>query len=52
MLGQNRSVVEMRVDRDQAAIRLKADPAEPACHTGETRCFHRKVTPSGPMIEA
>ncbi|MFW2852044.1 phosphoribosyl-AMP cyclohydrolase [Sphingomonas sp. TX0543] len=36
-------VVEMRVDCDQDALWLIADPAGPACHTGATSCFYRRV---------
>ncbi len=36
-------VVEMRVDCDQDALWLVVDPAGPACHTGATSCFFRRV---------
>ena len=36
-------VVEMRVDCDQDALWLICDPAGPACHTGATSCFYRRV---------
>ena len=36
-------VVEMRVDCDQDALWIIADPAGPACHTGATSCFYRRV---------
>ena len=36
-------VVEMRIDCDQDAIWIKADPAGPACHTGERSCFYRRI---------
>jgi phosphoribosyl-AMP cyclohydrolase len=36
-------VTEMRIDCDQDALWIKADPAGPACHTGETSCFYRRV---------
>ena len=45
--GHVQRVVEMRVDCDQDAIWLKVEPAGPACHTGETSCFYRKVTAAG-----
>jgi phosphoribosyl-AMP cyclohydrolase len=45
--GHIQRIVEMRVDCDQDAIWLKVDPAGPACHTGETSCFYRKLTQSG-----
>jgi phosphoribosyl-AMP cyclohydrolase len=37
-------VVELRVDCDQDALWLIVDPAGPACHTGATSCFYRRVT--------
>jgi phosphoribosyl-AMP cyclohydrolase len=36
-------IVEMRIDCDQDAIWIKADPAGPACHTGERSCFYRRI---------
>jgi phosphoribosyl-AMP cyclohydrolase len=36
-------VVEMRVDCDQDAIWIVADPAGPACHTGAPSCFYRRI---------
>jgi phosphoribosyl-AMP cyclohydrolase len=41
--GHVMSVVEMRIDCDQDAIWIKADPAGPACHTGEASCFYRRI---------
>ncbi|HEX8553094.1 MAG TPA: phosphoribosyl-AMP cyclohydrolase [Sphingomonas sp.] len=40
-------VVEMRVDCDQDALWLICDPAGPACHTGRTSCFYRRVEGDG-----
>jgi phosphoribosyl-AMP cyclohydrolase len=37
-------VVEMRIDCDQDAVWLQVDAAGPACHTGETSCFYRRVS--------
>lgn len=36
-------VVEMRIDCDQDALWVKAEPAGPVCHTGEASCFYRWV---------
>lgn len=36
-------VVEMRIDCDQDAIWIIANPAGPACHTGERSCFYRRI---------
>jgi phosphoribosyl-AMP cyclohydrolase len=41
--GHVLSVVELRIDCDQDAIWIKADPAGPACHTGERSCFYRRI---------
>ena len=40
-------VVEMRVDCDQDALWIVADPAGPACHTGAPSCFYRRVIDTG-----
>jgi phosphoribosyl-AMP cyclohydrolase len=36
-------VVELRIDCDQDALWIKAEPAGPACHTGARSCFYRVV---------
>ena len=36
-------VVEMRIDCDQDALWVIADPAGPACHTGAGSCFYRRI---------
>ncbi|WP_445193191.1 phosphoribosyl-AMP cyclohydrolase [Sphingomonas sp. Tas61C01] len=36
-------VVELRIDCDQDAIWIVADPAGPACHTGADTCFYRRI---------
>ena len=36
-------VVEMRIDCDQDALWIRAVPAGPACHTGASSCFYRRV---------
>lgn len=36
-------IKEMRVDCDQDAIVMLVTPAGPACHTGETSCFYRRL---------
>lgn len=40
-------VIEMRVDCDQDAIWVIAEPAGPACHTGAPSCFYRRITDDG-----
>ena len=39
--GHVLNVVEIRVDCDQDALWIIANPAGPACHTGEQSCFYR-----------
>lgn len=41
--GNILSVVEMRIDCDQDALWIRARPAGPACHTGATTCFYRRI---------
>ena len=41
--GNEMRIAEMRIDCDQDAIWIVADPAGPACHTGETSCFYRRI---------
>jgi phosphoribosyl-AMP cyclohydrolase len=40
-------VVELRIDCDQDALWIKAEPAGPACHTGARSCFYRELTADG-----
>lgn len=47
--GNVMRVIEMRVDCDQDALWLIVEPAGPACHTGATSCFYRRV--SGDVLE-
>ncbi len=41
--GNILQVLEIRIDCDQDVILIKANPAGPTCHTGNTSCFFRKV---------
>ena len=41
--GNVLTVVEIRVDCDQDALWLRCRPAGPACHTGASTCFYRRV---------
>lgn len=41
--GNELRVVELRIDCDQDAIWVIADPAGPACHTGARSCFYRRI---------
>jgi phosphoribosyl-AMP cyclohydrolase len=40
-------VQEIRVDCDQDALVLLVSPQGPACHTGATSCFYRKLDGAG-----
>ncbi len=37
------NVREIWVDCDADTLLLKADPAGPACHTGQRSCFYRRL---------
>ena len=41
--GNLMRVVELRIDCDQDALLILAEPAGPACHTGARSCFYRRV---------
>lgn len=41
--GHTLKVEEILVDCDQDALVIRAIPAGPACHTGETSCFYRRL---------
>ena len=41
--GNVLKVEEVRVDCDQDALILIVRPNGPACHTGETSCFYRRL---------
>jgi phosphoribosyl-AMP cyclohydrolase len=41
--GHVLTVVTLRIDCDQDAIWIEADPAGPACHTGARTCFYRRI---------
>jgi phosphoribosyl-AMP cyclohydrolase len=45
--GHVLKVREIRVDCDQDAVLLIVDPEGPACHTGETSCFYRRLDGDG-----
>lgn len=45
--GNVMTIYEMRVDCDQDCLWLIVEPAGPACHTGATSCFYRKVDGEG-----
>lgn len=41
--GNTQRVREVRVDCDGDTLLILADPAGPACHTGEISCFYRRL---------
>ena len=41
--GNVQRVREIRADCDGDTLLLLVEPAGPACHTGETSCFFRKI---------
>jgi phosphoribosyl-AMP cyclohydrolase len=41
--GHVLKVVELRIDCDQDALWVRAEPQGPACHTGARSCFYRRV---------
>jgi phosphoribosyl-AMP cyclohydrolase / phosphoribosyl-ATP pyrophosphohydrolase len=41
--GNTQRVVRMSVDCDGDALVAMVEPAGPACHTGETSCFHNQL---------
>lgn len=45
--GNILKVEEILVDCDQDAIVLRVVAAGPACHTGETSCFYRRLENDG-----
>lgn len=36
-------IVELRIDCDQDALWIRAEPSGPACHTGAASCFYRRL---------
>ena len=38
--GNTQHVVDLRLDCDGDALLVLVEPAGPACHTGQTTCFH------------
>ena len=56
--GNTQRVVEARYDCDADALLLRVEPRGPACHTGHTSCFYRRLpgppgeeTNAAPLLE-
>lgn len=45
--GNTQRVARILVDCDADALLIEVEPAGPACHTGETSCFHRELGEDG-----
>ena len=43
--GNIQHVVDLVLDCDRDALLVRVRPAGPACHTGQTTCFHNPLTP-------
>ena len=41
--GNTQQVVEIKLDCDGDALLVRVRPAGPACHTGQTSCFHNPI---------
>ena len=50
--GNQLHIEEIRVDCDEDAVLFLVTPSGPACHTGETSCFYRRVTTDGELEAA
>jgi phosphoribosyl-ATP pyrophosphohydrolase/phosphoribosyl-AMP cyclohydrolase len=48
--GNIQRVTEVRYDCDADALLLQAEPAGPACHTGQQSCFYRRL-PDGVLVD-
>lgn len=49
--GNTQRVVEVLLDCDGDALLLRVEPAGPACHTGQTSCFHNVIQAAGAARE-
>ncbi|MBP6015410.1 MAG: phosphoribosyl-AMP cyclohydrolase [Candidatus Promineofilum sp.] len=46
--GNVQRIRQIRYDCDADTLLLLVEPAGPACHTGETSCFHRTLLTTSP----
>lgn len=49
--GNVQTVVSMTYDCDGDTLLLQVNPKGPACHTGQTTCFHNEITVQGQESE-
>ncbi|EFU43283.1 phosphoribosyl-ATP diphosphatase [Paenibacillus vortex V453] len=49
--GNVQTVVSMTYDCDGDTLLVKVNPNGPACHTGQTTCFHNEITVPGQQSE-
>lgn len=49
--GNTQRVVDVVLDCDGDALVVRVEPAGPACHTGQTSCFHNVIQASGEARE-
>lgn len=47
--GNTQRVVDVVLDCDGDAIVVRVEPAGPACHTGQTSCFHNVIQAAGEL---
>jgi phosphoribosyl-AMP cyclohydrolase len=45
--GNTLGLVDLFIDCDEDALLVTVHPAGPACHSGKTSCFYRKLNLSG-----
>lgn len=48
--GNTLAVREVHTDCDQDAIRVRAEPTGPTCHTGERSCFFHRLDDGEPFV--
>jgi len=41
--GNIQRIVSISIDCDDDALLIRVEPSGPACHTGETTCFFRRL---------
>ncbi len=45
--GNTQRVIGLWADCDGDTLLVRVEPAGPACHTGATSCFYRRLVPEG-----